>query len=70
MHLAFALERQKFDEIFDKIRDRGIGYGDAFDTVGTMRGPGREEGARGMGAAVYFFDPNRHLIEIRHYELR
>jgi len=33
-----------------------------------MRGPGEEPGARGIGKALYFFDPSRHLIEIRCYE--
>jgi hypothetical protein len=33
-----------------------------------MRGPGDETGARGPGKAVYAFDPDRHSIEIRHYE--
>jgi hypothetical protein len=31
-----------------------------------MQGPGNEFGAHGMGAALYFFDPDQHLIEIRH----
>jgi hypothetical protein len=35
--------------------------------VGNMQGPGEEDGARGAGQAVYFFDPNQHLIEIRYY---
>ncbi len=33
-----------------------------------MKGPGDATGARGPGASLYFFDPNKHLIEIRHYE--
>ena len=36
--------------------------------VGNGRGPGRELGSRGMGASVYVFDPNGHLIEIRRYD--
>ena len=30
--------------------------------------PVDEAGARGSGPTVYFFDPNQHLIEIRHYD--
>ncbi|HJQ84275.1 MAG TPA: VOC family protein [Candidatus Binatia bacterium] len=67
-HLAFAMSRAEFDAVFARIREAGIEYGDAFDAVGSMRGPGRAEGAHGLGAALYFYDPNRHLIEIRHYE--
>ena len=68
-HLAFAMTRAEFDRVFALVRDTGIQYGDSFQTVGNMRGPGDESGARGPGKAVYFFDPSKHLIEIRHYEL-
>lgn len=67
-HLAFAMTRSEFGEIFGRVLDRGIDYGDSFHTVGNMRGPGDEPGARGPGKSLYFFDPNKHLIEIRHYE--
>lgn len=67
-HLAFALTKAEFEAVMGRIIDAGIPYGDRYDTVGTMQGPGDEFGARGMGAAVYFFDPDRHLLEIRHYE--
>lgn len=68
-HLAFALKRAEFLEVFSRIQQKGVPYGDAFDTVGNMQGPGDETGARGLGKAVYFFDPNRHLLEIRCYEM-
>jgi hypothetical protein len=32
-----------------------------------MQGPGEEAGAKGMGKALYFLDPSKHLIEIRCY---
>ena len=67
-HLAFAMPRSQFEEILAKVRDRGIAYGDSFESVGNMQGPGEETGARGAGLAVYLFDPNKHLIEIRHYD--
>jgi catechol 2,3-dioxygenase-like lactoylglutathione lyase family enzyme len=67
-HLAFALTKAEFDSVMARIVEAGIPYGDRFDGVGNMQGPGDEFGARGMGAAVYFFDPDRHVIEIRHYE--
>ena len=67
-HLAFAMPSDEFDATFTRIRAAGIPYGDSFHDVGNMRGPGREEGARGPAASLYVFDPNQHLIEIRHYE--
>jgi catechol 2,3-dioxygenase-like lactoylglutathione lyase family enzyme len=67
-HLAFALPKPDFDAIFDRVRDAGLEYGDSFHSVGNMRGPGDELGSRGDGKALYFFDPSKHLIEIRHYE--
>ena len=67
-HLAFAMAKDEFEEVFSRVRAAGIPYGDTFHEVGNMRGPGDEPGARGPGKAVYFFDPSKHLIEIRHYE--
>jgi len=67
-HLAFALTRAEFEETFARLKAAGIAYGGAFDEVGKQTEPGRESGAKGMGRALYFFDPDRHLIEIRHYD--
>jgi len=68
VHLAFAMSRAEFEQVFKRIREGGIEFGDSFHSVGNQKGPGEETGARGPGAAVYCFDPNRHLIEIRHYD--
>lgn len=67
MHLAFAMARPEFDDVFARVRDAGIAYGDSFHSVGNMQGPGDEPGARGPGKAIYFFDPSQHLIETRYY---
>ncbi len=66
-HLAFAMSETEFLETFGRIRAAGLEYGDSFHSVGNMEGPGEEPGARGPGAALYLFDPSKHLIEIRHY---
>ncbi len=66
-HLAFAMPRAEFDEVFRRVREAGVEFGDSFHAVGNGKGPGEEIGARGAGASLYLFDPNRHLIEIRHY---
>ena len=68
-HLAFAMAKAEFDSTFDRIKAAGIAYGDRYDLVGNMREPGDEAGSRGPGKAVYFFDPDKHLLEIRHYAL-
>jgi catechol 2,3-dioxygenase-like lactoylglutathione lyase family enzyme len=67
VHLAFALPRSEFDAAFTRIREAGIPFGDSFHAVGNMQGPGEEDGAHGPAPSLYCFDPNRHLIEIRHY---
>jgi catechol 2,3-dioxygenase-like lactoylglutathione lyase family enzyme len=58
-HLAFALSPEEFDA--------ELPFGDSFHDVGNMQGPGEEAGARGLGPTLYLFDPNGHLVELRHY---
>jgi len=66
-HLAFAMTRAEFDDTFARVRAAGIAFGDSFHAVGNMQGPGEEDGAHGVAPSLYCFDPNQHLIEIRHY---
>ncbi len=66
-HLAFAMSPAEFEAAFERIKTTGIPYGDRFDGVGNMMGPAAESGSRGMGKSLYVFDPDRHLIELRHY---
>ena len=67
-HYAFAVSGAEFDRIFSRIKSAGIDYGPTFDSVGSNKGPGSESGAQGFAPTVYFFDPNKHLLEIRSYE--
>jgi len=66
-HLAFAMSEREFNDTFARIRAAGLEFGDSFHSVGNMKGPGEEPGARGPGTALYLYDPSKHLIEIRHY---
>jgi len=67
-HLAYALSREEFEEVFARVREKDIPFGDSFDSVGKNSGPGLETGARGPAPTVYMNDPNNHLIEIRTYD--
>jgi catechol 2,3-dioxygenase-like lactoylglutathione lyase family enzyme len=67
-HLAFALSRHAFDDAFARLKEKGIPFGDSFDSVGNNAGPGVESGARGPAPTLYMNDPNNHLIEIRTYD--
>lgn len=67
-HLAFALSREGFEQVFARVKEKGIPYGDSYHTVGNNLGPGLESGARGIAPTLYFTDPSKHLIEIRTYD--
>ena len=67
IHYAFAMESQEFEAAFARIRESGIEYGDGPYDVTNMKGPGMSTGAKGMGKAVYFRDPDGHLLEIKTY---
>ena len=58
-HYAFLVSETEFDEIFGRIRSRGLTYwADPF-----RKEPGRTNDWDG-GRGVYFDDPNGHLLEI------
>jgi catechol 2,3-dioxygenase-like lactoylglutathione lyase family enzyme len=58
-HYAFLISEAEFDEIFGRIRERGLQY---------WADPGRrhpgEINTRDGGRGVYFEDPNGHYLEI------
>jgi catechol 2,3-dioxygenase-like lactoylglutathione lyase family enzyme len=58
-HYAFLISEAEFDEIFDRIRGRGLPY---WADPGQSR-PGEINHGDG-GRGLYFEDPNGHLLEI------
>jgi catechol 2,3-dioxygenase-like lactoylglutathione lyase family enzyme len=58
-HYAFLVGESDFDEIFGRVRERGLAYwADPFqEKAGQIN---RNDGGRG----VYFEDPDGHLLEI------
>jgi hypothetical protein len=50
------------------MRATATAFGDSFHDAANGRGPADSDGARGSGQAIYLLDPNRHLIELRHYD--
>ncbi|MFN3230998.1 MAG: VOC family protein [Alphaproteobacteria bacterium] len=66
-HYAFAMDRERFNTVFARLKSAGVAYSDDPHDLGNMKGPGRSIGARGMADSVYFADPNGHILEIRTY---
>ncbi len=61
------MSAEKFESVFNTIKQNNIAYGDSFHAVGNQQ-VGEEIGARGLAKSIYFNDPNEHLLEIRCYE--
>lgn len=58
-HYAFLVDETEFDEIFERIRDRGLTYW-ADPAKRRPNQINRRDGGRG----VYWNDPNGHILEI------
>jgi catechol 2,3-dioxygenase-like lactoylglutathione lyase family enzyme len=58
-HYAFLIDEPEFDEVFGRIRERGLDYwaDPALSRPGEIN---RNDGGRG----VYWFDPDGHLLEV------
>ena len=67
IHYAFSMEPEEFEAAFSMVKNSGIPCGDEPYDQENMKGPGMTMGAKGMGKAVYFKDPNGHLLEIKTY---
>jgi catechol 2,3-dioxygenase-like lactoylglutathione lyase family enzyme len=58
-HYAFLISEAEFDEIFGRIRERGLTYWAEPDQTGAGE-INRRDGGRGL----YFEDPSGHFLEI------
>jgi catechol 2,3-dioxygenase-like lactoylglutathione lyase family enzyme len=58
-HYAFLVSENEFDEIFGRIRDRGLSY-----WADPHHEQPREINTRDGGRGVYFEDPDGHILEI------
>ena len=67
IHYAFAMDADEFEAAFTRIRESEIPYGDNPREQENMKGPGMTNGAKGLGKAVYFKDPDGHVLEIKTY---
>jgi len=67
-HLAFSMTREEFDATVQRLKAAEIPFGDNFDTVGNMKGPGLAHGSQKNGKSIYFHDPDMHMLEIICYE--
>jgi catechol 2,3-dioxygenase-like lactoylglutathione lyase family enzyme len=67
-HLAFSMSKSEFDETLGRLQAASVPYGDNFDTVGTMTGPGTSHGSKKNAKSIYFKDPDGHMLEIMHYD--
>jgi catechol 2,3-dioxygenase-like lactoylglutathione lyase family enzyme len=57
-HFCIALPRGAWEELAERLR---------VHHVAIKEGPVRRWGAHGAGTSVYFYDPERNLIEARYY---
>ncbi len=61
---------EEFEAVLGRLKAEGVPYGDNFDTVGTLSGPGRSHGSGKNAACIYFTDPDGHMLEIMRYAPR
>ena len=70
-HFAFAINPEEFDAVFERLKAKGVSYGNAQDGYGQPtlngKGPDVEAGAQGDGKSLYFEDPNGQRVEIMTY---
>lgn len=67
IHLAFAMDPTEFDDVTARLRANGIRFGNGPHNR-TADTPAPAVGAKGMANALYFDDPDGHILEIRRYD--
>lgn len=68
VHLAFRLDRAAFERVRERLFAQRIAYGAAPFQRDGRSGP--QAGAMGVAESLYFFDPDRHNLEVRTHECR
>ncbi len=67
-HYAFGMDREKFQQVFSKVKSKKIPYGDTWKTHDNKKGPDKKApGAQGQGKTIYFRDPSDNLLQIITY---
>jgi len=66
-HMAFSMSEPEFEATIGRLKAENVPYGDNFDTVGKMTGPGTSHGSQKNARCIYFRDPDGHMLEIMHY---
>lgn len=67
IHLAFAMTSTDFERVKSRLASDGVPFGNSpHDRVDSAPAPAA--GARGMADALYFDDPDGHIVEIRRYD--
>jgi catechol 2,3-dioxygenase-like lactoylglutathione lyase family enzyme len=59
-HIAFRVDEGTFAAVVDRLRAKGLAYGNDSEDLANMQ-TGDPLGGNGR---VYFFDPNGHLFEV------
>ena len=67
-HLAFSMSKSEFENVFERLKINDVPYGNNFDNVGSMIGPGKSHGSDRNAKCFYFRDPDGHMLEIMNYE--
>jgi catechol 2,3-dioxygenase-like lactoylglutathione lyase family enzyme len=66
-HFAFSMSGPEFERTIERLKVESVPFGDNFDSVGKVSGPGTSHGSQKDARCLYFRDPDGHMLEIMHY---